>query len=143
MDEPLTGRQLSLFKGKRQRGLRPPSAKEFALHCMVADTVRRFILPGWVFTHIASGEKRDMVTAVRLKRMGVAPGWPDLMFFHDEGCVCFLELKRRGGRQTEAQAAIAEFLRDAGHQYNCVDNFNDAVSTLKAWGIVRSGIKIQ
>jgi hypothetical protein len=28
-------------------------------------------MPGWIYTHVASGEKRDQVTAARLKRMGV------------------------------------------------------------------------
>jgi hypothetical protein len=137
----LRGRQLSLFKGKRQRGVAPPTAKEFALHCMVADMLRRWIEPGWQWTHIASGEKRDIITAVRLKRMGVAPGWPDLMFFHEDGPVAFLELKRHGSKQTEAQAALGDFLRNAGHRYNCVDNFDDAITTLKSWGILRAGIK--
>src|SRR6185436_8224446 len=51
----MTG-QLNLFKGKRQRGTQPPPPKEFALHCMVADTVRRWILPGWIWTHFPAGE---------------------------------------------------------------------------------------
>ena len=29
----------------------------------------------------ASGEKHDVVTAARLKEMGVMPGFPDLLFF--------------------------------------------------------------
>ncbi len=102
------GRQLSLFKGKRQRGAAPPSSTEFALHCAVADVIRRF-----------------------------------LMFFRSTGEVCFMELKRRGNRLTEEQAAMAAFMRDAGHGYNCVDNFEDAIMTLKAWGIVRAGIEVQ
>ena len=75
MGVQVTERQLSLFKRKRQRGtVSSVPATEFQLHCAVADTVRRWIMPGWIFTHIASGEKRDPVTAARLKRMIVASG---------------------------------------------------------------------
>jgi len=68
-------RQLHLFRSKRQRGVPLLRAKEYELHCMVADTLRRWCNPLWRYTHIPAGEKRDMVTAMRLKRMGVMPGW--------------------------------------------------------------------
>jgi hypothetical protein len=135
--------QLSLFKGQRQRGVAPPAPSEFALHCAVADTIRRFIMPDWRFTHLPLGELRDKVTAARLKRMGTTPGWPDLMFFHAQGQVCFLELKRRGGRPTDIQADLSNFLCAAGHAYQCTDSFQVAVNTLKAWGVVRSGVEVQ
>src|SRR5258707_4612835 len=102
----MTG-QLHLFKGKKQRGTKLPPPLEFALHCMVADTVRRWIRPGWIWTHIANGEKRDAITGARLKRMGVTARFPDLMFFGPRGRVCFLELKRPGGRLDENQDEIA------------------------------------
>jgi len=47
-----------------------PAPTEFASQCFLADLIRRWIMPGWRFTHIASGDKRGQVTAVRLKRMG-------------------------------------------------------------------------
>jgi hypothetical protein len=40
--------------------------------------IRRWLDPRWRFTHIASGEYRDPVTAGRLQRLGVVAGWPDL-----------------------------------------------------------------
>jgi hypothetical protein len=139
----MPARQLHLFKGKRQRGAEPPSPSEYQLHCAVVDVVRRWIMPNWIFTHIASGERRDQVTASRLKRMGVTPGWPDLQFFGPQGQVCFVELKAKGGRLSEPQAAVASHLVAAGHGYLCSDSFEDIVATLKDWGIVRSGINVQ
>lgn len=109
---------------------------------MVADILRRFIEPGWRYTHMPMGELREHATAVRLKRMGVTRGWPDLMFVGGRA-VCWLELKRRGNHLTEEQDEIARFLVEVGHGYNCVDNFNDAITTLKSWGIVRAGIEVQ
>jgi hypothetical protein len=139
----MPARQLHLFGNKRQRGTAPPSPSEYQLHCAVVDTVRRWIMPGWIYTHVASGERRDQVTAGRLKRMGVVPGWPDLQFFGPHGQVCFVELKAKGGRLSEAQAAVASHLVAAGHGYLCSDSFDDIVATLKDWGIVRSGIQVQ
>jgi hypothetical protein len=139
----MPARQLSLFKSRRQRGTAPPAPSEYQLHCAVADTVRRWIMPGWIFTHIASGEKRDQVTAARLKRMGVVGGFPDLIFFSDVGLVCAIELKAKGGKLSEAQAAVKLHLEQAGHGYLCSDDYRDVIETLKGWGVLRSGIHVQ
>ena len=50
---------MHLFRSRRQKGIAPPAPSEFSLHCAVVDTVKRWINPGWIFTHIASGEKRS------------------------------------------------------------------------------------
>ena len=63
-------------------------------------------MPGWIYTHIASGEKRDPMTAARLKRMGVTPGFSP---------ICAIELKAKAGRLSEHQAAIKRHLEQAGH----------------------------
>jgi hypothetical protein len=146
----MTG-QLSLFKGKRQRGTRPPPPKEFALHCAVADTVRRWILPGWIWSHFPAGEARPhevirgervSLTGARLQRMGLNPGFPDFQFFHLQGRCCFLELKRQGGDLSEEQVAIAKHLIRAGHGYLMTNSFDDAIATLVDWRILR-GMKVQ
>ena len=139
----MPARQLHLFHGKRQRGTVAPSASEYQLHVTVVDTVRRWIMPGWIFTHFANGERRDQVTAARLKRMGVTPGFPDLVFFGPSGEVCFVELKSRAGRVREAQADIAAHLMAAGHGYLVSSDYRDVIETLKAWGVLKSGIHVQ
>jgi hypothetical protein len=134
----MTERQLHLFKGQRQRGVPLPRAKEYELHCMVADTLRRWCDPAWRYSHIPSGEKRDPATAMRLKRMGVMPGVPDFMFI-GPGCLFFIELKRPGGggRQSEAQADWAQHIMRCGFGYHCTDDYADAIGTLRDLGIVR------
>jgi hypothetical protein len=138
--------QLNLFKGKRQRGTQPPPPKEFALHCAVADTVRRWILPGWIWTHFPAGEarpheiiggKRVSLTGGRLQRMGLNPGFPDFQFFHISGKCCFLELKRKGQTASKEQTDVAMHLICAGHGYLLTDSFNDAIATLVDWQILR------
>lgn len=137
-------RQLSLFKGKRQRGRKPPPPLEFEVHCVLADMVRRWITPQWRFTHLPFGEHRNPVTAVRLKRMGVSPGWPDFIFVGPGSRVFWLELKRRGlGRMSDNQADVASHLVACGFGYLCTSDINDAVATLKDLGILRSNIEVQ
>jgi hypothetical protein len=60
-------------------------------------------MPGWIYTHIASGEKRDQVTAARLNRMGVTAGFPDLVCLSNwrpgaagHGYLCRLRRRDRG-----------------------------------------------
>lgn len=137
-------RQLSLFKGKRQRGVRAPPPLEFASHVVIADICRRWLMPHWRFTHMPMGERRDKVTAIKLHRMGVTPGWPDFGFFGPHCSVFWLELKRaRTGRLSEAQIDLHAFLAACGHGYLCTASVRDAIETLKALGIVRAGIEVQ
>jgi len=134
-------RQLHLFKGKRQRGEPVPRAKEYALHCMVADALRRWCSPSWRYTHLPLGERRDMATAMRLKRMGVTPGWPDFVFVHLSGKVVWLELKRPGGsaRLSEEQAELAAFLAH-GNPHIVSNDFEHALDVLRDFGIVRARV---
>jgi len=132
-------RQLHLFKGKRQRGERIPSPKEFDVHVALASLLRRTITPHWIFTHIPSGEKRDPVTASRLKAMGTMPGWPDFLFI-GPGRVFFLELKREGGRASREQKEIAAHLMACGCGYLLTSDLDDAIGTLRDLGVVRASV---
>ena len=133
-------RQLHLFKGKRQRGERLPSPKEFNVHVALASLLRRTIVPQWIFTHIPSGEKRDIVTASRLKAMGVMPGWPDFIFV-GPGRVFFLELKRKGsGRPSEDQRDVAAHVMACGCGYLMTDDIEDAIGALRDMGVVRATV---
>ena len=62
--------QLSLFKGRRQRGVRPPLPLERKTHIALADALRVGCAPGWEWNHFPSGEKRSEQTGALLKRMG-------------------------------------------------------------------------
>lgn len=143
--------QLHLFKARRQRGTAPPPASEFALHCLVADVLKRWCLPDWRYTHFPAGEerpaaiirgKRVSFAGNRLKRMGVQPGWPDFQFLHVRGIACFLELKRRGEDASAEQQELALFLMRAGHGYLITDSFTDALDALRAWRIVPATVSV-
>ena len=134
-------RQLHLFKSSRQRGTAPPPAKEFELHCVFADTLKVSMMPGWRYTHLPFGEKRDPPTAARLKRMGVTPGWPDFIFVGPYRAVFWLELKRKGGTLSDAQRDVMGHLMRCGFGYLCTNDLQDAITTLKDLGIVRAEVQ--
>jgi len=133
-------RQLSLLKGRRQKGERPPSPKEFNLHVALVSLIKRTINKHWIFFHPANGEKRDIVTASRLRAMGVMPGMPDLLFIGPGPALFALELKRDGGRMSEAQIAVHSHLMACGCGYLMTNSIDEAVATLKALGIVRAQV---
>jgi hypothetical protein len=139
-----TWRQLDLLKDpRRQRGTKPPPAKEFAVHCMVADTLRRALASGWIWFHPANGELRDDATGGRLKRLGVRPGVSDFILVAPAGGrVHALELKRRGERPTEAQTAFLVAVRAAGGKAEWADSYQVAIEILAAWGALRRKIEI-
>jgi hypothetical protein len=149
--------QLSLFKGRRQRGVKSPTAKEFDTHCMLADILRRWQTPGWRWSHFPAGEWRHPVTAMRLKRMGMQVGWPDFILLspgvpddkYTDGLVVdlagvgrahFLELKRKGKQLSDFQRSFQGFCISNGYPYFWCDNFRDAVDQLKLWGAVRAKV---
>jgi hypothetical protein len=145
-------RQLSLFKGERQRGIRPPPALEFSSHVLIADMLRRWCSKKWRWTHLPLGEVRDhqinpktgkrfSLSGQRLQRMGVTPGWPDFLFAGPGAKTVWLELKRRRtGRLSEAQEELEQHLRECGFDYLVTDNVNEAIDFLKGLGILRAGI---
>ena len=136
-------RQLNLFKSKRQRGTKPPPPLEFASHVFLADLLRRWCSPQWKFSHLPFGEKRNIVTAARLKRMGVQPGWPDFLFAGPNAKLVWLELKRRGNKLSEDQEEIEAHLRECGFDYLVTDSVNEAIAWLQAHGVLPSTIGVQ
>ena len=127
--------QRDLF-GKRLR--KPPPAPEFATHCMVADTLKLSIMPGWLWFHVPNGEYRSDRTAARLKRMGVRPGVSDfLLIAPPTGLVHALEIKRRGEKPSHLQKAFLGAVEAAGGMASYADTFDGAMAVLMGWGAVR------
>jgi hypothetical protein len=142
-----SARQLHLFRSRRQRGVAPPPPLEFQMHCMVADTLKRWAAPNWVFTHFPAGERRDEITGARLKRMGVVPGIPDFLLFPPQHApkpqTHFLELKRRGNKLTGAQAEFALWARLNKYPFEIADSYKAAVKILQQWGALLASVKVQ
>ena len=135
MDEP---RQLDIFKGKRQKGTKPPPALERATHIAIADLLHWGLSAGWWFSHIPSGELRTNATGKLLKRMGTKPGMADFMLLGPPG-VHFLELKRPPNRPTEAQLLFGKMAFCANARYRVAYSYAEAEEILRNWGAIRGG----
>ncbi|HKE94978.1 MAG TPA: VRR-NUC domain-containing protein [Povalibacter sp.] len=131
--------QLSLFGGRRQRGRKPPPAPEINLHIAIADTLKRWGTTGWRWTCIAHGGFRlPVITAVRLKRMGLRPGFSDFLLLSPYPPKAhFLEVKRRGGKLSDAQAEFQGFCELHEYPYAVVDDYQSAMAALADWGAIR------
>ena len=55
----------------------------------------------------------------------------------------FLELKRRGGRLSEAQAMMKRDLEGCGFSYLCTDSVDQAIEWLKQHSVLRGGSTAQ
>ena len=66
------------------------------------------------------------------KRMGMAPGFPDLVVLHD-GEAMFFEIKAEGGRETDAQKAVREHLTAQGFRAAVVRSVQDVEECLEHW----------
>src|ERR1017187_3198328 len=102
---------LALALGKKVRARKPQKLrpKESQLQFSVAKLLTDHCLPTWRWTHIASGELRDIRTAVKLKRMGLRRGWPDFLLLSPHAGAHCLELKRRGGKLSEDQEEFRDW----------------------------------
>ena len=126
--------QVDLFTRRVKRVV---PAREFNVHVMVADTLRRWLAPGWRFTHIASGEMRTERTGARLKRMGVVAGWPDFILLSPHRLAHFLELKRGSLALRDAQAEFAAYCQEHDYPFAVHCTFDGALDQLRTWGAVK------
>lgn len=71
-----------------------------------------------------------------LKDMGLLPGVADLIIIVPGQQAAYLELKARGETQSEDQIAFEELCDRNGSRYGLADNIDDALSILRAWGVL-------
>lgn len=120
--------------------MKAPAPKEIVLHIQVATVLKQYLAQGWAFTHPASGEHRDKRTAAKLKAMGTMPGWPDLILVSPTGLFHGLELKRKGGRLSDAQKAFKMLAIEQGWAFCVADSLEAALDVLNGWGCLRTKI---
>jgi len=130
---------LAIAEGRKPRPRKAPVArpKESTLQCSVAALLRDHRLPEWQWTHFPAGEKRDVITGARLKRYGLARGWPDIILLSPAGLAHFLELKRRGESLTDDQAEFQRWAIRHGVPHSVADSFDQALAFLDAIGCLR------
>lgn len=96
------------------------------------------LVRGVVWYAVPNGEKRDKITASRLKRLGVRAGVADLAFVLPGGSAAYLELKAgKDGRQSKEQKQFEADVLAAGARYALARTIDDALAVLKEWGAIR------
>lgn len=129
--------------------MRAPEASELQIHIAVVEHCRRLIKPDVLFFHCPNGEHRNKRTAAKLKAMGVLPGVADLIFIRAApwsfDCVpdiLFLEMKRRGEKQSDSQLAFEQRAKACGAQYRVADSVGAAIDILEHGRWVRPRAKV-
>jgi len=130
---------IALMQGRKARPRRAPMIrpKEIALHMAVAKVLREHCLSEWQWTHIPAGEVRDIRTAVKLKRMGTKPGWPDFVLVPPTGQLHCLELKRQGETLSDAQEVFQVWCISHGVPHSVVFTIDQALAVLDHWQCLR------
>ena len=108
---------------------------EEALQCAVAAFCEIALRPPTTWTAINPlPGKRSLRQAVRMKRMGLKPKWPDMLFCHP-GFVGWIELKADKRKPDDGQLQLHANLRACGHQVAVCWNIDQVIGTLRGWGI--------
>lgn len=107
---------------------------EFRLSCVVADYLARALPADALWTHFPAGESRSQITGARLKRMGLARGWPDYLIIW-RGQLLGIELKAKGGVTSVEQCAIARGMIENGFRWIVVHSLEQVEHFLAYEGI--------
>jgi hypothetical protein len=130
---------------KRWRQVPAWKPSELQIQISLVAQLRLICRRDVVYFHVPNGELRDKRTAAKLKAMGELPGVADLVFVWNDHnsiqqpCVrlLYLELKARKRTMTPEQVVFCDRVIDAGADYHCVDNIDDALEILRAHGLLQ------
>lgn len=90
-------------------------------------TFFRWKYPKAIMIHVPNGGSRHVLEAIKLKRMGVTPGCPDLAILEPKGIYCgaFIEMKSKKGKLSENQKNMIEALKVKGYFCRVCYSFED------------------
>lgn len=130
---------LMLAEGRKPRARKTQldRPKEYRLQKDVADVLKDHALPEWRWSHFPAGERRDVRTGARLKRMGLKKGWPDFQLVSPRGLFHALELKRIGEDLTDEQADFQLWCVRSGVSYAVARTLAEALTALDHWQCLR------
>ncbi len=133
---------LAIAEGRKVRARKAPvwRPKEVELHITVAKLLRDHCLEDWRWTHIPTGEHRDIRTAAKLKAMGSRAGFPDFVLVSPYGSVRFLELKRTGGKLSEVQDDFRLWCVAYGVPHVVARTIGDVLAACESWGCLRVSV---
>lgn len=89
-----------------------------------------------VYYAIPNGGSRNVIEAARMKKEGVRAGVPDVYLLF-RGKPHHLEIKKKKGRLSPEQKLMIERHRAAGAVVEVAYGFEQCVSQVKGWGMLR------
>ena len=95
---------------------------------------------GLVYLHPANGGARSAIEGAIFKSLGVVPGAPDLLLWH-QGRSYALELKADAGRVSESQVDMLDRLGKAGVTTAVATGIDSAIATLEGWQLLRGAVQ--
>lgn len=110
--------------------------EEARLQAALWEYWQRCRSPNSILFHPANGGFRNVVEAVKFKRLGVVPGVSDFIAVKD-GNPYALELKSAKGSLSEAQATWLIEWGSAGGRGAVAHSFDEGVEYLQEWKLVR------
>lgn len=122
-----------------RRPKRKQSREEDLIQRAVVQHIKARGAKGLVWFAIPMGGVRSPIEAAIMKGLGVQAGVSDL-FFLNNGIAYFLELKRIGGRPTEAQMAFRDAVNEAGGYAVVAEGLDIALEILETWGLLRGTV---
>lgn len=122
----------------RRNGARARRRPEELLQASVAQYLNILSQQGrLLWFHPANGGSRNLLEAVKLKRLGVKAGVPDIVVIPKVGPVCFIELKSEDGVLTETQKFWLQALPDYGCPVRVCRSLDDVQQFLFQTGVIR------
>ena len=122
------------FTLERRGPKRKTPEADFQSH--LVGVLRQRLADALVF-HIPNGVNLPLPAALRLRRMGLTAGIPDLCVLHSGGKILFLECKAQMGSISPEQNAVFAEIRALGHRVEVV---REVVEALRYCG--EAGIKV-
>ena len=105
-------------------------------HIAIVEYLRTVLPSHWHVVHYPSGGFRTPFEARTFKRMGVVPGFPDIMIMGEDarGPRCwFAEVKAPKGTASIYQRQFHESLRNLGFQVAVIHNIDEARTAAEMW----------
>lgn len=105
--------------------------------------------PGSTFVHIPNEGSRSAGETWNLKKMGLMPGFPDLLLRGDKDYLpdgmlnepFLIELKKAGVIPTPERREILEGLFEKGWLVYVCDTLDDAIAILENHGVLKVGLE--
>lgn len=107
---------------------------EQPIHIAIADFLRVALPPEWEWQTVDNSKRRKPAEQKAMKRMGNAPGWPDIQIVppHEWGPLLTIEVKAPGKYPSKEQLGRHHKLMDLGHKVGIARSPEDAERFLRA-----------